>query len=138
MSPFSRLRVLIVDDSAVAGTRLLHLLGDDPAVDVLPQAWNVRDARRAFLDGAPDLVVTDLALPDGSGLEVVRYVKKVWPKTVVAILTNENVGPFRQRCLDAGADFCLDKSTDFDVVAAIAEDLLGHAGDVRTPGARSV
>ena len=135
MSPFSRLRVLIVDDSAVAGSRLLQLLGTVPAVDVLPQAWNVRDARRAFLDGAPDLVVTDLALPDGSGLEVVRYVKKIWPKTVVAILTNESLGPFRQRCLDAGADFCLDKSTEFDVVSGIAEDLLSRSRENRSPGA---
>ena len=131
MSPFNRLRVLIVDDSAVAGSRLLRLLGGDSSVDLLPQAWNVRDARRAFLDGAPDFVVTDLALPDGSGLEVVRYVKRVWPKTVVAILTNENLGPFRKRCLDAGADFCLDKATDFDAVARIAEDLLERATTTR-------
>ncbi len=137
MSPLNRLRVLIVDDSAVAGSRLLRLLGGDPAIDLLPQAWNVSDARRAFLDGAPDLVVTDLALPDGSGLEVVRYVKKVWPKTFVVILTNENLGPFRRRCLDAGADFCLDKSTEFEALDGIVEDLLRNARDARPPETRS-
>jgi len=127
VSPFHRLRVLIVDDSAVAGSRLLALLGSVPAVELLPQAWSVSDARRAFLEGAPDLVVTDLSLPDGSGLDVVRYVKKVWPGTRVAVLTNENLGPWRGRCLDAGADYCLDKATDFDALTAIAEQLLATA-----------
>jgi DNA-binding NarL/FixJ family response regulator len=136
MSPFHRLRVLIVDDSAVVGSRLLRLLGSYPAVDLLPQAWSVSDARRAFLEGAPDLVVTDLSLPDGSGLEVVRYVKKVWPGTRVAVLTNEDLGPFRRRCLDAGADDCLDKATDFDAVARIVEELLSKAEGVRPPEAR--
>lgn len=134
MSPFHRLRVLIVDDSAVAGSRLLALLGRVPAVELLPQAWSVSDARRAFLEGAPDLVVTDLSLPDGSGLEVVRYVKKVWPGTRVAILTNENVGPYRGRCLAAGADYCLDKATDFDALTAIVEQLL--AANVRPSAPR--
>jgi DNA-binding response OmpR family regulator len=138
MSPFDRLRVLIVDDSAVAGSRLLRLLGDDPAVDVLPQAWSVSDARRAFLDGAPDLVVTDLALPDGSGLEVVRYVRKIWPTTVVAILTNEDLGPFRRRCLDAGADYCLDKSTDIDALVGIVEALLSRSRAYRSPEAMPI
>ena len=135
MSPFDRLRVLVVDDSAVAGSRLLRLLGDSPAVEVLPQAWSVSDAHRAFLEGAPDLVVTDLSLPDGSGLEVVRYVKLTWPKTVVAILTNENLGPFRKRCLDAGADYCLDKSTDFDALVGIVEELLSRSRGYRSPEA---
>ncbi len=136
MSPSSRLRVLVVDDSAVAGSRLLGLLGSFTSVDLLPQAWSVSDARRAFLEGAPDLVVTDLALPDGSGLDVVRYVKKIWPGTRIAIWTNENLGPYRGRCLGAGADFCLDKATDFGAIAAIVEDLLAARADASPPGVR--
>jgi len=138
MSPYHRLRVLVVDDSAVAGSHLLRLLSGYPSVEVLPQAWCVHDARRAFLEGAPDLVVTDLGLPDGSGLEVVRYVKRVWPRTRVAVLTNEDLGPFRRRCFEAGADDCLDKATDFDAVATIVEAMLGDGGveGVSSAGAR--
>lgn len=121
MSPAEQLRVLVVDDSAVAGSRLLNLLGDVPGVELLPQAWSVAGARRAFYDGAPDLLVTDFRLPDGTGLEVIRYVKKIWPWTIVVVLTNEVLGPFRQRCLEAGADRCLDKSTDADTLLHLVE-----------------
>ncbi|HQR46959.1 MAG TPA: response regulator transcription factor [Thermoanaerobaculia bacterium] len=122
MSPTEHLRVLVVDDSAVAGSRLLDLLGSVPGVELLPQAWNVAAARRAFYDGAPDLVVTDFRLPDGSGLDVIRYVKRVWPWTVVVVMTNEVLGPFRMRCFEAGADRCLDKSTDVDALLRLVEE----------------
>ena len=113
MSP---LRVLVVDDSAVAGSRLSSLLASVAGVEVLPQAWDVAGARRAFLGGAPDLVVTDFQLPDGTGVDVIRHVKTAWPGTYVCVLTNDPWAPNRRRCLDAGADLFLDKSTEFDAL----------------------
>jgi DNA-binding NarL/FixJ family response regulator len=124
MSPADRLRLLVVDDSAVAGSRLMSLLGSMPDVELLPQAWSVASARRAFYGGGPDVVVTDFSLPDGTGLDVVRYVKKVWPSTIVIVLTAESLGGVRRRCLEAGADFILDKSVEIDDLLRIVENLL--------------
>jgi len=112
----SSLRVLVVDDSAVAGSRLSSLLASVAGVEVLPQAWDVAGARRAFLGGAPDLVVTDFQLPDGTGVDVIGHVKTTWPGTYVCVLTNDPWTPNRRRCLDAGADLFLDKSTEFDAL----------------------
>jgi len=134
MSPAERLRLLVVDDSAVAGSRLLNLLGTIPGVELLPQAWNVAGARRAFCQGAPDLVVTDFRLPDGTGLDVLRHVKRVWPWTVVVVMTNEELGPFQQRCFDAGADYCLDKSTDQSKLLRILEERLASPPETREAG----
>ncbi len=124
VSPAERLRLLVVDDSAVAGSRLLSLFGSIPDVELLPQARSVASARRAFYGGGPDVVVTDFSLPDGTGLDVVRYVKRVWPWTVVIVLTSESLAPFRRRCLEAGADFVLDKSMMVDDLLRIVENLL--------------
>jgi DNA-binding NarL/FixJ family response regulator len=124
MSPAERLRLLVVDDSAVAGSRLMSLLASIPDVELLPQASSVASARRAFYGGGPDVVVTDFSLPDGTGLDVIRYVKKVWPWTVVIVLTNESLAAFRRRCLEAGADFVLDKTVEVDDLLRIVENLL--------------
>jgi len=134
VSPAVRLRLLVVDDSAVAGSRLLDLLGTIPEVELLPQAWNVAGARRAFHEGAPDLVVTDFRLPDGTGLDVLRHVKRVWPWTIVVVMTNEELGPFQQRCFDAGADYCLDKSTDMNRLLRLVEERLASPPGARESG----
>jgi DNA-binding NarL/FixJ family response regulator len=128
MSP---LRILVVDDSAVAGSRLSSLLGSVDGVEVLPQAWDVAGARRAFLTGAPDLVVTDFQLPDGTGVDVIRHVKLTWPGTFVCVLTNYPWAPNRRRCLDAGADLFLDKSTEFDALLDVCRSFLAAHPDRR-------
>jgi DNA-binding NarL/FixJ family response regulator len=128
MSP---LRILVVDDSAVAGSRLSSLLGSVEGVEVLPQAWDVAGARRAFLTGAPDLVVTDFQLPDGTGVDVIRHVKTTWPETLVCVLTNYPWAPNRRRCLDAGADLFLDKSTEFDALLEVCREFLASRPDRR-------
>ena len=127
------LRVLVVDDSAVAGSRLSSLLSSVEGIEVLPQAWEVAGARRAFLSGAPDLVVTDFQLPDGTGVDVIRYVKTTWPRTFVCVLTNFPYAPNRRRCLDAGADLFLDKSTEFDALIGVCRRLLTSGPDSREP-----
>lgn len=128
MSP---LRILVVDDSAVAGSRLSSLLGSVDGVEVLPQAWDVAGARRAFLTGAPDLVVTDFQLPDGTGVDIIRHVKTTWPETLVCVLTNYPWAPNRRRCLDAGADLFLDKSTEFDALLEVCREFLTSRPDRR-------
>ena len=130
------LRVLVVDDSAVAGSRLSSLLSSVEGVEILPQAWDVAGARRAFLSGAPDLVVTDFQLPDGNGVDVIRYVKTTWPRTFVCVLTNFPYSPNRRRCLDAGADLFLDKSTEFDTLVGVCCRLLRLGPDPGAPAPR--
>ncbi|MBV6418274.1 MAG: Transcriptional regulatory protein BtsR [Steroidobacteraceae bacterium] len=68
------LRVLIVDDEALARQRLLDLLGQQPAVEIAGVADNGNAAVEAIRTLAPDLVFLDIQMPGRTGLEVVREI----------------------------------------------------------------
>ena len=64
--------VLLVDDHELIRQGLARAFERDQDMTVVGQAGNVAEARRRTRDLSPDVVVTDLQLPDGHGLDVVR------------------------------------------------------------------
>ncbi|MBI3795886.1 MAG: PAS domain S-box protein, partial [Deltaproteobacteria bacterium] len=92
-------------------------------VDVVGQAQNLSAAVEAVRTISPDVVILDIHMPEGSGIEVLRALKKSQPAPLVIMLTNYPFLQFRQRCLAEGADFFLDKSTEFEKVPGLLEDL---------------
>ena len=71
----------------------------------------------------PEVVVLDIRMPGGSGIDVPKHVKRQRPAPVVIMLTNYPFPPYRSRCLAAGADFFFDKSTELDQVAGALGEL---------------
>lgn len=68
------LRVLIVDDEAVIRQGIRDFLGEIPGIEVVGECETGAQASAAILSADPDLVLLDVQLPDGSGLDVVRSV----------------------------------------------------------------
>jgi CheY-like chemotaxis protein len=93
--------VLIVEDNELV-TGALRILFEETGRRVTV-AHSVADAVQAGASDPPDLLLLDLALPDGDGLEVARSLAKrgVQPKATVA-LTGRDDPASRQRCADAG------------------------------------
>ena len=69
----------------------------------------------------PDVVILDIRMPDGSGIDVLQTIKQGEPAPAVIVLTNYPYPAYRQKCLQAGADFFLDKSTEFDQIPELIE-----------------
>lgn len=111
-------RVVLVEDSEVVRRRLEELLRTVPGVAVVGQAEGVSEALDVIGRTAPNAVVLDLRLRDGSGMMVLEAVKKIRPATTVVILTNHGTEEHRIRALALGADWFLDKTADFDQVPA--------------------
>jgi DNA-binding NarL/FixJ family response regulator len=63
-------------------------------------------------------------MPGGNGIEVLREVKKMSPAPSVIMFTNYAHAQYRKKCEEAGADFFLDKSTEFDKLPQTLEHLL--------------
>jgi len=81
-------RVLIVDDHAIVRQGLRALLEVEDDIEVTGEAGSVEEAiRRVGLD-EPDLVLMDLQLPDGTGVDACREILSRWPDTTVLILTS--------------------------------------------------
>ncbi|KRF36291.1 response regulator transcription factor [Nocardioides sp. Soil805] len=79
--------VLLVDDHELIRQGLARAFERDQDMTVIGQAGNVAQARAAYAELSPDVVVTDLQLPDGHGLDVVRSVREVSDATGVVVLT---------------------------------------------------
>jgi len=88
LMPETVVRVLIVDDHAIVRQGLRALLEAEDDIHVTGEAGSVQEAiRRVGLD-EPDLVLMDLQLPDGTGVDACREILSRWPSTTVLILTS--------------------------------------------------
>lgn len=99
----SPMRVLIVDDHALVRDGIRTLLQQEPGLEVCGEAEGVVDAKRRIDALAPDIVIVDLMLKDGNGLDLIKWTGKFHPdiKTIVATMHEERV--YEGRALRAGA-----------------------------------
>ena len=122
-------RVVIVDDARLVRERLKALLHSDaPYAEVVGEACEAQAAIRLIRDTRPDVVILDLQLSGASGLEVLRAVKLVPHAPTVIILTNLALLEYQITCLEAGAEFFLDKSFGFKQLAEILRNLPRKSG----------
>ena len=82
------LRVMLVDDHAVVRRGLRDLLSERADINVVGEAGTVKQALDEAARLKPDVVVMDLRLPDGSGVEACRDIRSAHPETKVLILTS--------------------------------------------------
>ena len=82
------LRVVLVDDHEVVREGLRALLDAEDGIEVVGEAGTVSDAVRRVGYESPDVVVLDVRLPDGSGIEACREIRARWPEVRVLMLTS--------------------------------------------------
>jgi len=123
MTPSKKLTVFIADDSAFIRERLPDMLAEITGVEVIGQAADGIEAINSVGKLNPDVVVLDIRMPGKNGMEVLQEIKKFEPAPCVIILTNYPYPQYRKKCLDMGADYFLDKSTDFDRLFSVIKQL---------------
>jgi DNA-binding NarL/FixJ family response regulator len=121
------MRVFIVDDSEPVRVRIVKLLERVGGVEVVGQAIDGNQAIELLSELHPDLVVLDLMMQRTSGYDVLCHVKRVMPWVKVAILTNYADAYWQDKCGEAGADYFLDKSTEFGVLLSTCARLTADA-----------
>lgn len=108
-----KLKILIADDSENLRTRLRNLISKLNFVEVAAEVENAHEAIDKANTQHIDIAILDIEMP-GSGIKALKKIKSSSPDTRVVMLTN-HAGPFyRNTCLNAGADFFLDKSMQFE------------------------
>ena len=122
-------RVLIVDDAPLIRERLRARLTKLHGVLVAGEAQDVPQAMEAFHGLTPDVVVLDIQMPGGTGIDVLEKIKREKPQTVVIMLTNYPLPQLRKKSRDAGADFFFDKCCEFERVAEVLTELGSKGSD---------
>jgi two-component system, NarL family, response regulator DevR len=107
-----RIRLLIVDDSEVVRTGLRTLLGIEPSIQVVGEAPSVATGVEAGATLKPDVVLLDIRLPDGTGIDACRQILKRSPDTRVLILTSVIDDTIVDEAIRAGAHGYLLKEID--------------------------
>lgn len=118
------MKVFIADDSNSVIERLTDLLEEIPGTQLVGCAGNVSEAVRGVAKTNPDALILDLQMPGGSGLDVLRAVRTDHPSLQVVICTNHPHKKYREECLNAGANFFLDKSSEFERILSILRQLV--------------
>jgi two-component system response regulator NreC len=98
-----KIAVVLADDHAVVRGALRALLEAQPDLEVVGEADGVVAAREAVADFAPDVLVLDVNMPDGLGVDAVAELRDAYPDTQVVLLTMERDIGLARRALDDGA-----------------------------------
>ena len=102
-----RLRVIIADDHPSVLNALLRIL--EPACDVVSMAVDGEDLLRQVRDVSPDVVVTDIAMPNMNGLDACRHIRATYPNISVVIVSGLLDEDLAAAALEMGATAVLDK-----------------------------
>jgi two-component system response regulator NreC len=95
--------VVLVDDHAVVRSALRALLEAQEDLDVVGEASDIAGARQAVEESSADVLVLDVNLPDGLGVDAVAGLREAHPDTQIVLLTMERDIGLARRALDDGA-----------------------------------
>lgn len=110
-------RLLLVDDHAVVRSGLRMLLENESGMQIVGEAGSAAEALLAVERLEPDVVLMDIGLPDTSGIEATRQIKRLRPSVAVVALTIHEDEEYFFKMLDAGA-------TGYVPKRAAAEELI--------------
>jgi len=110
------LRVLLVDDHEVVRAGLRALLEAQDGIEVVGEVGTAADAVRQVGFNAPDVVVMDVRLPDGSGVEATRNIRDRFPDVAVLVLSSFADEEALMSAIEAGASGYLLKRVDTDAI----------------------
>lgn len=120
--------VLIVEDDAVTRKTLCLAVESAPSLRLLEAFDSVKPALAWLENGSPDVLMTDLGLPDGSGLEIIRVCAQRHPNTDIMVVTMSSDEENVLACIEAGASgYVLKDAGKMDIARAVLDLRAGGA-----------
>ena len=113
-------RILIVDDHEMVRRGVRSVLSRENAVEVCGEAVDGRDAIAKASELRPDVVVTDISMPNLNGLEATREIRRILPDACILILSQHDLPEMMRQARQAGANgYVLKSALATDLVAAL-------------------
>lgn len=120
-------RILIVDDHPIVREGLIKLIELESDLKVVGEAETAVDGRKAAEQLKPDLMILDLTLRQGNGLDLLKDLRLRCPKTVALVLSMHDETVYAERVLKAGArGYLMKDQARGNVIAAIRKVLAGE------------
>ena len=123
----AKVRVLLVDDHPVLRKGLAQLINQDAQLAVCGEAEDAPQAIKAIETLLPDLVIMDISLKVGNGIELLKTVKPLFPHLFVLVLSMHDERLYAERLIRAGAmGYVMKDETAEQVLLAIGQVLAGE------------
>lgn len=119
------IKVFIADDSALIRERVAAML-EASAMSIVGQATTPQEAIDSILACSPDVVVLDVQLERGQGLEVLCAVRPIAPDIGFVVFSNNAGAAYRKRYLAEGANVFLDKTADLGQLVQAVKNASHH------------
>jgi len=116
--------ILIVDDSIILSDRIIQLIREEGLIHTIVYVGTYELALKQLRLQQPDLILLDISLPDGNGIDLLKMIRTLYPDTKSIIVTNHADDYYKDLCISLGAFLFLDKSKDFELIPAYISNLL--------------
>jgi DNA-binding NarL/FixJ family response regulator len=120
------MKVFLVEDSLLLRERLIYTLSSIQGITIAGYADTAGVAVEQIREHKPDVVILDIRLRQGTGLEVLQATKSSGQGPCMIVLTNFAYPQYRKKYMESGADYFFDKSNEFDQVVPILKELLNQ------------
>jgi DNA-binding NarL/FixJ family response regulator len=97
------IQVIIIDDHKILVEGLRKLINDSGIAQVMQTGYNAKDCRNLLKQGLPDVLLLDIELPDGNGIDLCAELKKTYPGLKILALTTYSEYSVVRRMLESGA-----------------------------------
>ena len=115
--------VYIVDDSELLQERVIALIAENPNLNFIGQSDRSEGAVANIRAVKPDVVILDIRLGDGSGIDVLKELRADPDCPIIIMFTNYPITQYRERCLEYGADYFVEKSSGSKILARTLQNI---------------
>jgi DNA-binding NarL/FixJ family response regulator len=110
---FCYMKIYIVEDAHQTRKRITDALASIKDFEIVGEAESVCDAKKGISSTSPETVILDISLPDGSGVEILKLIRKRRMEICVVVLTYDPSKELRTKCMELGAAAVFNKLDDF-------------------------
>ncbi len=117
------MRAYIVEGSEIIRSRLASLLAEIEGLEVVGQTGSAGIAKENILRTQPDVVLIDVKLPDGNGLDLLAAIQEQGLGIRAIVMTYNPYQQYRKRAMELGADCFVDKATGLENIRLAMEQM---------------
>src|SRR5438132_6166387 len=118
------MKIYIVEDARQTRTLITDALAPIKDFEIVGEAESVCDAKKGIYSTSPETVILDISLPDGSGVEILKLIRKRRMEICVVVLTYDPSKELRNKCIELGAAAVFNKLDDFKKAFEFLNSLL--------------
>jgi DNA-binding NarL/FixJ family response regulator len=122
-----KIKVLLVDDHPLVREGLVNLISQEADLQICGEAGNEPQALELIRTVQPDVAIVDISLETGSGIELIKSIKSMFPAVTVLVLSMHDESLYAERALRAGArGYIMKREAAKKVIQAIRSVLAGQ------------